>query len=163
MPRECCTMYGFTSTNSRKDRHVKNLSLKLALLVASLFFAAAANADPEWMDHASWCLKPAGATRTLMQQPSQDGNCGALQAGVLLATYFSGNDGALDIASTHNQYDMGTSAAAFACSPATEQIAIRLLQVCQCHNIAATKSIENNQTEVIDWLKSWQRGQNRPC
>jgi len=142
---------------------MKNSSFKLVLVTVSLFSAATAHADPEWMDHASWCLKPGGATRTLMQQPSQDGNCGALQAGVLLAAYFSGNSAALNIARTQSQYDMGTSAAAFACSPATEQVAIRLLQVCQCHNIAATKSIENNQTEVINWLKSWQKGQNRPC
>ena len=119
--------------------------------------------DPEWLDHASWCLKPGGATRTLMQQPSQDGNCGKLQVGVLLATYFSGNGAALNIARTQTQYKMGTTAAAFACSSATEQVAIRLLQVCQCHNIAATKSIENNQTEVINWLKTWQKGQNLPC
>ena len=119
--------------------------------------------DPEWMDHASWCLKKEEATRTLAQQPSQDGNCGALQAGVLVATWFSGNSDALKIATTQTQYDMGTAAAAFACVPATKQVAIRLLQVCQCHNIAATKSIENNQTEVINWLKGWQKGEKRPC
>lgn len=142
---------------------MKNAIRKLVLTFMALLATATAYADPEWMDHASWCLKPAGATRTLLQQPSQDGNCGALQAGVLLATYFTGNNAALVVARTKTQYGMGTSAAALACSPVTEQVAIRLLQVCQCHNIAATKSIENNQTEVIEFLKSWQKGQHRPC
>ena len=96
---------------------MKESALKLGFVVAALLSAATASADPEWMDHASWCLKRGGATGTLIQRPSQDGNCGALQAGVFLATYFSGNNAALFVAHAITQYDTGTSAAAFACPP----------------------------------------------
>ena len=143
---------------------MKRLLAFASVTLILLCYASGASAkDPEWMDHASWCLKPGGATRTLAQQPSQDGNCGQIQAAVLAVSYFSGNKAAMTIATTQTQYQMGVAAAGFACKAPTEQVAIRLLQVCQCHNIAATKSIENNQTEVISFLKSWQRGQNKPC
>jgi chloramphenicol 3-O-phosphotransferase len=143
--------------------------------ISTLLFAAAASfavvfdaaADPEWMDHASWCLKPDGATRTLAEQPVTAGNCAQFQAGALLTSYFSGNSTAVALATSETQYGLGVAAADFAChrDVISDQIAIRLLQVCQCHNIGAQTSIENNQQEVLAWLRGWRGGppKSQPC
>jgi hypothetical protein len=157
----------FIAHVAREKHTMKSMTAALFGIVGIVVTTGAIAQGPEWMEHASWCLKPSGANRTLMEQSPTAGKCGALQAGILTAAWFGADEHALAVAMNLNQYQMGVYAADAACrrDPLSDQIAIRLLQVCQCHNDTAQSSIENNQTEVLDWLRGWRGGppKNAPC
>ncbi len=103
----------------------------------------------------NWCFQDDTDNR-LLDQPLDRGNCAALLVGGALVAYFSGNGEVASFVLSTRQNEWADSAVAFACSGGTtnNQIAVRLIQACQCHNTGAQKAVESNQTEVLRALRA---------
>lgn len=142
----------------------KHLSISIAALALSGTLACtSAQAQTPVVIHSMWCLQ-ADSNSTLTDKSGQ-GICGALLTGALLASYFSDNPEIATWALTATEKQDGKLAADFACKKdaASNQVAIRLLQVCQCHNSEARDVIEKNQNEAVKQLIEWRRVTGNPC
>lgn len=129
--------------------------------------AQSADAQRAWgpvVDHASFCLKPGSANSRVDQKVGQ-GNCAAWLVGGALAGYLSGRSRVAASVLSQTEYGIGLLAAQLACegNPDSNQVAIRLLTVCQCHNTDAQDKIDSNQTEAIEWLLDWSAQTGKTC
>lgn len=130
-----------------------SLAIYIGLLGTLSLSTSVAIADP--VEHTNWCFQDDTSNR-LIDQPMDRGNCAALLAGGAAVAYFSNNQEAASLVLSSRQYDWADRAAQLSCrkDPVNEQIAIRLIQACQCHNTDAQQEIENNQTEVLQTLRT---------
>ena len=143
----------------------KHLSIAVATLTLCGTLACSSTlAQTQVVIHSMWCLQ-ANSNSVVTQKPLDRGTCGAIIAGSLLASYFADDPEIARQALTKTEKELGKMAAQQACyrNSASNQIAIRLLQVCQCHNPTAIDVIENNQTEAVTQLLEWRRVTGDPC
>ncbi len=142
----------------------KQLSIGIAALaLGGILASTSALAQTPVVIHSMFCVQ-ANSNSTLADKAGQ-GTCGALLAGALLASYFSENPEIASWALTATEKQDGKLAADFACkrNSASNQVAIRLLQVCQCHNSEAKDVIENNQNDAVKQLIEWRKVTGNPC
>lgn len=130
-----------------------SLARCISLLGAFSLSTGVAFADP--VEHTNWCFQDDTSNR-LIDQPMDRGNCAALLAGGAAVAYFSNNQEVASLVLSSRQYDWADRAAQLSCSrdPVSEQIAVRLIQACQCHNTGAQQEIEDNQTDVLQALRA---------
>lgn len=131
--------------------------ITIALLsIATTTFAGEAEAVRD----TNWCFQ-GDTSDTLTDQAGRSGTCAALLTGGLAAAWFGAIDpGIIGSVLTEPQNRLAERAADASCmkNGATDQVAVRLIQVCNCHNDAAVTNIEHNQTQVIQTLR-----QRRGC
>jgi hypothetical protein len=135
---------------------IKTCTTRPAPVIASLILVLAAmNAVADPRAHAQWCFDPSTDNR-LVDQPMDRGSCAALLVAGAALAYFSGNDELASLIVSSRQNDWARKAASISCigGDIGNQMAIRLIQACQCHNPGAQSEIENNQTEVLEVLRS---------
>lgn len=111
-----------------------------------------------------FCVQPGSANSRIDQKIGQ-GNCAGWLAGGALAGYLSGRGDIAAAVLSKNEYEIGVMAAQYACqkNPVSDQIAVRLINVCQCHNLGAQNLIDSNQSEAVGQLREWSKVTNKPC
>lgn len=127
-------------------------SIMILSLILILFYPITSFADAT--DHARWCFNEKTNSK-LFEKPMDRGTCRALLQGGLLASYFSGDPSISNLVLNKRENELARHAASFACrrNVKDDQIAIRLIQVCQCHNTGAQREIENDQSRVLEVLR----------
>jgi len=100
----------------------------------------------------AFCYDPS-ANRRITDQLTQ-GNCAAISAAGIAGIVGKAPPEVVGNVFAMRQSELGPFAAEFAChrkgidANISDQIAVRLIQVCQCHNSGAVGFVENNQNYI---------------
>jgi hypothetical protein len=134
--------------------------LLIALGTAASASIAGAQSDQANRDRARaevhGSYKPSSDQSVMMKLTR--GNCGALAAGGIVAYLIGAPKELIATALTTKERGLARHAVEFAChrqgldAKVSDQVAVRLIQVAQCHNTSAVDFIEHNQNYVRDAL-----------
>jgi hypothetical protein len=142
-----------------KANQVVTRCVSVALIVATSGIAQAQTMSSpgaaEMQNHVSFCHQPS-SNESLVTQGTKvpaPGNCFEYLGVAALATWYGSYAGSFVLNSSQNDVVKAADTLACAGDPASEAIAIKLLQVCQCHNSAAVTFIESNQDIALYLLR----------